>query len=61
MIGKIYKTQFPELTFSEIEKGIWRVFSQWEGETKRSAVGPIFRSKIELLCSLPAYAKECGL
>ena len=55
------KTRYPELTFREIEKGLWRIFSQFEGETKPGCVGPHYHSKKELLADLDRYAKECGL
>jgi len=61
MIGKIYKTRYPELTFREIEKDLWRIFSQFEGDKSPGCVGPHYHSKLELLSDLDRYAKECGL
>ncbi len=58
---KQFKTSYKELTFAQIEKGTWRIFSQWEGETHPSAVGKLYASKIELLCDIDRYARECGL
>ena len=61
MIGKVYITRYPELTFQEIEKGIWRIFSKWDDENKFACTGPVYRSKSELLCDLERFARECGL
>lgn len=57
----MYKTRYPEITFSQVTKGVWRIFTQWEEEDHPSAVGPCYASKIELLCDVDRYAKECGL
>lgn len=61
MVAKMYKTSYKELTYSQITKGVWRIFSQWEEEDHSSAVGKLYASKIELLCDIDRYAKECGL
>ena len=58
---KMYKTAYPEITYSQVVKGTWRIFTQWEEEDHPSAVGKFYASRIELLCDLERYAKECGL
>ena len=57
----MHKTAYKELTYSQIEKGVWRIFSQWEEEDRPGAIGKCYASKVELLCDLTRVASECGL
>jgi hypothetical protein len=57
---KFHKTSFPELTYAKIEPGLWRIFSQWDGEKEAHATGKFYATQIELLCDIDRYAKECG-
>jgi len=50
-----HETAYPELTYSNLEKGLWR-FSV-EGRS----VGPLYRTRAALLADLDRYALEYGL
>jgi hypothetical protein len=61
MALKMHKTSFEELTYANICPGTWRIFAKWDKEDNCRAVGPQYATKIELLCDLQRFAKECGL
>lgn len=52
---RFYKTRFPELIFANLGKRHgWSFFTADD----ESRVGPIYKSKAELLADLARYAKE---
>jgi hypothetical protein len=48
------KTRFPELVYSKIAGNAWSFFSTETG----SQVGPVYKTKGELLGDLTRYAKD---
>ena len=51
---KFQHTRFPELKFAQIDNGEWSFFAT----DTESRVGPIYKTKAELLADLTRYAKE---
>ncbi|MCD1645206.1 hypothetical protein [Aurantimonas coralicida] len=49
-----HQTRFPELYFENIGPSMWSFFAA----DTRSRVGPIYRTKTELLADLTRYARE---
>ena len=57
---KVYKTRFEGLTYTKLAPGLWR-FMWGDEDNKPAVVGPMYHSKMELLCDVDRYAKEWGL
>ena len=49
-------TRFPGLLYGQIAPSCWRVIDGHE--TRRAAVGPVYRTQAELLADLDRYARE---
>jgi hypothetical protein len=55
---KVYKTRFKELGYCHSLSGEWRIVAREEDPP--AAVGPMYRSRVELLCDLERYAAIYG-
>lgn len=51
-------TRFAELVYRYDGHQLWRVYDATDGSPR--AVGPHYRSQLELLADLPRYAREWG-
>ena len=51
-------TRFAELGYRNDGPGVWRIYDVTEA--REAAIGPIYRSKTELLADLQRYATEYG-
>lgn len=49
-------TRFHELAYQRQGAGLWRIVTTEGGD----AIGPLYRTEIELLCDLDRYATEYG-
>lgn len=52
----MYKTRFRELGYEHITPGLWRIIALDD----KKAVGPHYRTRIDLLADLVRYAREYG-
>ena len=50
------QTRFPGLMYGQVAPSCWRVIDAHE--TRRAAVGPMYRTREELLSDLDRYARE---
>lgn len=50
----VRETRYPELGFCKVQDGLWRVVARETG----SHVGPLYKSRGELLADLERYARE---
>ncbi len=53
---ELRKTRFPELAYTNITPGLWRIV---DTSTKQT-VGPHYATKAELLADLERYARDFG-
>lgn len=50
------KTRFPELGYEKQDSNLWRIIDMADG--RNSAIGPIYKTKGELLGDLNRFASE---
>lgn len=58
-MSEVKRTRYAGLGYVQLTRGVWRVVDRHDGDGEvPRCVGPIYRTRAELLADLDAYARE---